>query len=189
MWRNSLFAFEFAQPPFAWRRLTAIGLLLLMLACFSLACVWQVQATREHAVNTLQQQVAQLMQQQSATQGRHPILAKHTEAKQQKASLTEAQKQEARKMASLLTIRWFDLLQVLEARQTRQVSLLQLVPDAGRGYFVLTGEAENYQTLLQYVGSLQQAAALREVHLQKHQVNEAHPQRPVVFEVQGGWQP
>ena len=92
-------------------------------------------------------------------------------------------------MAGLLTIRWFDLLQVLETRQVDHIALLQLMPDAGRGQFVLTGEAQNYQTLLQYVGSLQQASALHDVHLQKHQVNEAQPQRPVAFEVQGAWQP
>lgn len=193
MWRNPAFVFEFARPPFAWQRLTVAGCLLLALAGVWLADLWQAQAASVQAVERLQQQIAQMTQQPPQAVLKQPsqtvLMQKQTQAGQQTTGLSDAQKKEAEKMAKLLTIRWFDLLEVLEARQVDHIALLQLTPDAGRGQFVLTGEAQNYQTLLQYVGSLQQASALHDVHLQKHQVNEAHPQRPVAFEVQGAWQP
>lgn len=187
MWRDPSFEFEFARPPLAWRLCTLPGCLLLGIAMIGLGWVWHEQAETAQALDTLQQRVSRLTQQTSP--GRVQAVQVAPAVPTPVVRLSAEQQKEARKMAKLLTVRWFDLLQALEARQVEQVALLQLTPDADRGQFVLTGEAKDYQSLLRYVGSLQQAAALHAVHLHKHQVNEAHPQRPVSFEVQGGWQP
>jgi hypothetical protein len=213
MWPDPNYQFEFARPGFAWHKLRWPGVLLSVLCAVLVGTAWyaddevdaQLQATEQRITQRIAQREAQLLQvraaasQSQATGVAHSTPANTAEqmtrnahaAAQKRAAiaLTQAQQKEAETVTQQLNIRWFDLLQALESRQIKDIALLQLLPDATRGQFTLSGEAKDYTTLLKYVGHLQQAAALTQVHLQKHQVIETHAQRPVSFEIQGGWQP
>jgi uncharacterized protein YjaG (DUF416 family) len=213
MWPDPNYDFEFSQPAFAWQKLRWPGILLSVLCTVLVCTAWhaddevdaQLQATAQHIAQRHEQRQAQLVQARAAaSQSQATVMAHSTPANtpeqlmrnahaaaQKKAAiaLTQAQQKEAQTVTQQLNIRWFDLLQALESRQIKDIALLQLLPDATRGQFTLSGEAKDYTTLLKYVGHLQQAAVLTQVHLQKHQVIETHPQRPVSFEIQGGWQP
>lgn len=189
MWPNPDYQLDFAQPSFAWQRyrwpgglLVAVLLAGVVTASNELAAL---HARTEQLAQRQQQRALQLpksekaeLSQQAKGQPRAPVVA--LSATEQKAAAT---------MLQQLNVRWFDLLQALESQQVPEVALLQLLPDANRGQFVLSGEAKSYQVLLEYVSHLQTMSALSQVHLLKHQVNESHPQRPVSFEIQGGWQP
>lgn len=205
MWPNPDYHFEFAQPAFSWQKVRWPGVLLLVVCAVLVLTAWHVDDDVSAQLLAMQQRKAQLMQandaasqlkKTSVTQApsaRTPEEAKQNAhaAAQKKAAiaLTQAQEKEAETIIRQLNIRWFDLLQVLESRQIKDIALLQLLPDATRGQFTLSGEAKDYNTLLKYVGHLQEETVLTQVHLQKHQVIETHPQRPVSFEIQGGWQP
>jgi hypothetical protein len=209
MWPNPNYYFEFAQPAFAWQKVRWPGVLLVAVCALLVLTALhaddevnaQLLAMEQHktelsralvqandAASQLQKTIVA-----QAQPARTPEEAKrHAYAAAQKKAaiaLTQAQEKEAETITQQLNIRWFDLLQALESRQIKDIALLQLLPDAARGQFTLSGEAKDYNTLLKYVGHLQEEAVLTQVHLQKHQVIETHPQRPVSFEIQGGWQP
>jgi hypothetical protein len=190
MWPNPNYHFEFAQPPFAWQKVRWPGLLLLIMAAISVIMAWRGDEDLLAQVQTLESRKTQLAQAQVPEKPVFSQVAvKHSAPKKSTPVLNVQEQKEAQTITRQLNIRWFDLLQALESRQIKEIALLQLLPDAGRGQFVLSGEAKDYTTLLKYIGHLQQEPKLSQVHLQKHQVNETHPQRPVGFEIQGGWQP
>lgn len=184
---NAAFWLEFARPAYAWRAWRWPGvLLLLLLAAFA----WQ----QYQLLQTAREQLAALSQrhQQWLARSEAPALAPQSAPPHPQPPaprLTAAEQQAAQTVMQQLSLRWFDLLQALESQQVPEIALLQLLPDAHRGQFVLSGEAKSYQDLLNYVSHLQALPALHQVHLQKHQVNDSHPQRPVSFEIEGGWQP
>lgn len=191
MWPDPDYHFEFAQPPFAWQKVRWPGLLLLVATTGLVLNAWRADTDMDSQLQALQQRKAQLAQAQFPA-GQQVLPQAAIQRPQQKKPvpvLNQHEQKEAETIVRQLNIRWFDLLQALEARQINEIALLQLIPDSGRGQFVLSGEAKDYTTLLKYIGRLQQEPALTQVHLQKHQVNETHPQRPVGFEIQGGWQP
>lgn len=188
MWPNPDYQLEFSRPAFAWRRLRWPGGLLLLGLSALVAVEYSTLIEQQSQVQTLvarQQQLAAL-----STNKVNPTPAlNQAEVRQPAVKLSQPEQKAAEKIVQQLNVRWFDLLQALESQQVAEIALLQLLPDANRGQFVLSGEAKNYQALLKYVSHLQALPALNQVHLQKHQVNESHPQRPVSFEIQGGWQP
>jgi uncharacterized protein YjaG (DUF416 family) len=209
MWPDPNYHFEFSQPAFAWQKLRWPGILLSVLCTVLVCTAWHADDEVDEQLQDIAPRIAQrkahlLQVRAAASQAQQPVVAHSTTAStpeqltrnahaaaQKKAAiaLTQAQQKEAQTVTQQLNIRWFDLLQALESRQIKDIALLQLLPDATRGQFTLSGEAKDYTTLLKYVGHLQQATVLTQVHLQKHQVIETHPQRPVSFEIQGGWQP
>lgn len=205
MWPDPNYHFEFAQPPFAWQKVRWLGVLLLVISAAAVLTSWhadddisaQLQAMERHKATLVQAREAVAQSQKvivaEAAPAKTPeearLNAQAAAKKRAALALTQAQQKEAEAITQQLNIRWFDLLQALESRQIKDIALLQLLPDAARGQFTLSGEAKDYTTLLKYVGRLQEDVVLTQVHLQKHQVIETHPQRPVSFEIQGGWQP
>lgn len=183
---NPDYQFEFARPAYAWYKLRWPGCLLLAVLS-GLVIMQYLDLTRQTAQrDLLAGQKASMLhsrQEKPSPSPAPPVF------RQAVAVLSDPQQKAAERVLQQLNVRWFDLLQALESHQVKEIALLQLLPDARRGQFVLSGEAKNYQALLQYVAHLQQSPALQQVHLQKHQVNESHMQRPVSFEIQGGWQP
>lgn len=189
MWPNADYQFEFSNPAFAWRTLRWPGMTLVLLLATVVTMEYTVLTEQTLQVQTLVQRQQQLLSQRVPE---HPVAASASiqQAPVKPAiKLSQPEQKAAEKIVQQLNVRWFDLLQALEDKQVPEIALLQLLPDASRGQFVLSGEAKNYQSLLKYVSQLQTVTSLEQVHLQKHQVNESHPQRPVNFEIQGGWQP
>jgi nitrate reductase NapAB chaperone NapD len=191
MWPNPNYQFEFARPPFAWQKVRWPGVLLLLVCITLVFSAWQTDADISAQLQRLEQRKVQLAEAHAPTEQKiaSQLISSPAEKKKPAPILNQYEQKQAEIIIHQLNIHWFDLLQVLEARQISEIALLQLLPDANRGQFVLSGEAKDYTTLLKYMGHLQEEPALTQVHLQKHQVNETHPQRPVGFEIQGGWQP
>lgn len=188
MWPNPDYQLEFSRPAFAWRALRWPGGLLVIGLAILVTVAYAGFVERQSQLQLLAQRQQQLLAQRASDPGRQ-LAGSTTPVKQPLVKLSQPEQKAAEKIVQQLNVRWFDLLQALESQQMPEIALLQLLPDANRGQFVLSGEAKNYQALLKYVSQLQAVPELHQVHLQKHQVNESHPQRPVSFEVQGGWQP
>ena len=189
MWPNADYQIEFAKPAFAWRALRWPGVVLVLLLAIAVGIAYAALTEQTLQLQTLAQRQQQLLARRGTE---HPAPAQTSMQRlpaKPAVKLSQPEQKAAEKIVQQLNVRWFDLLQALEAKQVPEVTLLQLLPDANRGQFVLSGEAKNYQALLKYVSQLQTVTVLDQVHLQKHQVNESHPQRPVSFEIQGGWQP
>ncbi|BEV07391.1 hypothetical protein [Methylophilus sp. DW102] len=192
MWPQPEYHMDFARPLFAWQRVRWPGLALVAALLMTVWLTYAEEAEQTAHLQSLTERQQQLTEQQSAMQGTAPRTEQHPLSQaniKPVAVLSQPQQKAAQKIVQQLNVRWFDLLQALEASQVADIALLQLTPDANRGQFVLSGEAKSYAALLNYVSHLQGLTTLHEVHLQKHQVNDSHPQRPVSFEIQGGWQP
>jgi nitrate reductase NapAB chaperone NapD len=188
MWPNPDYQLEFSRPAFAWRRLRWPGGLLVLGLAALVAVEYASLVDQQSQLQTLVERQQQLVALR-ASQVNAATTPVQASVKPPIVRLSPPEQKAAEKIVQQLNVRWFDLLQALESQQVAEIALLQLLPDANRGQFVLAGEAKNYQALLKYVSHLQALPALNQVHLQKHQVNESHPQRPVSFEIQGGWQP
>ncbi|WP_018986289.1 PilN domain-containing protein [Methylophilus methylotrophus] len=188
MWLDPDYQLEFSRPAFAWRRLRWPGGLVMLGLAALVAVEYNRVVDQQSQLQILVERQQQLVA-LGANQVQSAPAPLQVVAKQAAVKLSQPQQKAAEKIVQQLNVRWFDLLQALESQQVPEIALLQLLPDANRGQFVLSGEAKSYQALLKYVSQLQTVEALDQVHLQKHQVNESHPQRPVSFEIQGGWQP
>ena len=192
MWPQPEYQMDFARPLFAWQRVRWPGLALVSVLLMTVWVAYSEDAGQAAQLQSLKERQQQLTEQQAVMHGDAPQSKPKSLSQANSkpvAALSQPQQKAAQKIVQQLNVRWFDLLQALETSQVADIALLQLSPDANRGQFVLSGEAKNYAALLKYVSQLQALPALQEVHLQKHQVNDSHPQRPVSFEIQGGWQP
>lgn len=176
------YLFEFARPISAYPVVTLSGVVLLLLAVGWAVFEWRSAEVQRQHLQQLELQIAQLT----------PVHDKPVTVSTVKAlpkPVVSALQTQVNAATVQLQTHWFSLLAALEQAQNRDIALLQLLPDAPRARFSLTGEAKNYQALLKYVSALQATSTLAYVHLQKHQVNETHPQQPVQFEIEGAWQP
>lgn len=175
--------FDFASPERRFCRITPAGALLLILLALWLWHSW-------HGLRLAQQHAQQLQAQLASVQMpiRTPRVAKA--AIKPVASAQDSQLQaEVRQASQQLNVQWFRLLSALERPQTAEVALLQVTPDLQHAQLILSGEAKHYHALLIYLARLQAEQDLHHVYLQKHQVNESHPQQPVSFEIHGEWRP
>lgn len=81
--------------------------------------------------------------------------------------------------------RWESLLAALETANDDAVTLLSLTP--GEREIVITGEAKDLGAALDYARRLQNAPAIAQAYLAKHEVVREHPQRPVRFTLLAAW--
>lgn len=96
----------------------------------------------------------------------------------------QAESKAAEVVVRQLTVPWAGLVATLEKAATREVALLQLQPDADQRRLRLTAEARDRNAMFAYVQRLEGSAALAEVHLVSHQVQNEDPQRPIQFSLQ-----
>lgn len=86
-----------------------------------------------------------------------------------------------------LTLPWERLFDSVEAVASKDVALLALAPDAERQQVKITIEAKNPKAGLDYVRSLTERAAFREVQVQSHQIQMQDPDKPIRFTIQADW--
>lgn len=186
---NPDYQIDFARPLLAWTLLRWPGVVI-VLVLLILTMKLHVDNTNQYeAIETLKQRQQTLAQQRVQKKKNQTALVEQGRSTQKIHVMQVSEQQSAKEMIRQVNLRWFELLGALESSQVPEIALLQLTPDPNRGVFLLSGEAKSYTDLLVYVGYLQGLPVLHQVHLQKHQVNESHPQRPVSFEIEGGWQP
>ena len=93
----------------------------------------------------------------------------------------------ARETIQRLQLPWDPLFGALEAAASGSIALAAIEPDAKSGTVVISGQAENYPAVLDYVVQLRQTKALGGPHLVRHEVRPDDPQRPIAFAVSAAW--
>lgn len=83
-----------------------------------------------------------------------------------------------------LSVPWAKLIGALEQASARDIALLQLEPHADQRRLRLTAEATDRRAMFAYLGRLEAAPALAEVHLVSHEVQNDDPRRPIRFSLQ-----
>ncbi|HTN94274.1 MAG TPA: hypothetical protein VMJ33_06830 [Gallionella sp.] len=87
-----------------------------------------------------------------------------------------------------LSLPWKDLFDAFEANRAKDVAVLAIEPDAQKGIVRITAEGRNFESMLNYISSLQKIALFREVVILNHQIQERDPQKPVRFVAQAAWE-
>lgn len=115
--------------------------------------------------------------------------ARAVAANPQDARALREELQRARAVTEQLSLPWGRLFRAVEAAATKQVALIALQPESGRGVVRITAEARDLAEALEFVRRLAATRQLRGVHLASHQIQTDDAQRPVRFVVLGSLQP
>lgn len=162
---------------FAWRRLTLLGALALLVGLLTASYMWQQYQSKQALYQRLAEQV----------QSAKPV-KKHRPAPITATVVSTAQSTELSTAIHRLNAPWSNLLQAIEQAKMRDVALLSLVPDDQQQQLVMKGEAKHMQAALDYIEALEALPMLTRVTLQQHQVDETHPLKPVRFTIVGHWE-
>lgn len=96
--------------------------------------------------------------------------------------------QQARAVATLLGLPWQRFFVALgESGKAGGLALISIEPDALKGHVVLVAEAKNLNTMLDFVGALQEHPDFSDVVLQSHTIDKTTPEKPVRFRVAATW--
>lgn len=86
-----------------------------------------------------------------------------------------------------LSLPWNQLFQTVELANSDKVALLGIDPDSKRGWIKVSGEAKDFDALLDYIRTLQKSNFFTVVYLQHHQVQEQDPEKPIRFTLDASW--
>jgi len=93
----------------------------------------------------------------------------------------------ARIVLGRLTVPWETLFRGLESIDEKDVALLSMTPDPEKQKIKLTLEAKNLQAMLSYHRKLQENPTFREVSLNRHEIVQQDPYKPVRFSITASW--
>ncbi|MCC6474827.1 MAG: PilN domain-containing protein [Burkholderiales bacterium] len=167
---------DFAQPqgPLRRRRLLAGWVLLaLALAVAATTLGWHLK-------------LRQAMQDEAALierlRGGRDSAAREEPMSPATAAEIEAVNQVVRR----LSVPWGHLFQAVEASKNARVYILSMKPDLLQRELKLSGEAEDFSAVTQFIDALGRQAALSQAHLASH---ETRPTGQIQFEVSAQWRP
>ena len=150
------------------------GFLMLLASLLLLGFVWQ----QYHAYQDSDAAILQVLNKKT--------LARTAPVQRLEATSPEELKQVAIIVESL-TIPWQPLMLAIERADMTDIALLSIEPNVKKQQVLLVGEAKNLQAVLRYIEQLEAQAALHEVYLQKHMVEETDISKPVTFGVLAKW--
>ena len=82
---------------------------------------------------------------------------------------------------------WETLFQKLESASNDNIALLAIDPDSNKGKIRISGEAKDFDALLEYIRILQKTDFFINVYLQHHQIQELDPEKPIRFTLDASW--
>ena len=167
---------EFIQKP-VFSHISISGFLILMVSIWFAIFTWQ----------TYQQQQVKLAEMITNLQQINQQLPKQEKIKPVVAPISSKQLMQLTEDFNLLATPWNELLDSIEQSDMPDIALLGLDPSVKKQQVILTGEAKNLATILQYINKLAQQATLSQVYLQKHKVNETSNEKPVSFSIVAKW--
>lgn len=115
------------------------------------------------------------------------------QASRQSAASNNEQSAEVEDMALAsarrqIALNWEPLFSAIESAVTEDTALISLDPDPVRSTVRLSLEAKDNEAMLSYVDGLSRQPGLRNVVLASQETLIEHPQMPVRFTVEAGWQ-
>lgn len=87
-----------------------------------------------------------------------------------------------------LSVPWDALFRAVESSGSNKVTLLGLEPDIDKREVKIKGEAKNYKAVMSYMTQLQGQDEIGSVYLQRHDVQQEEPDKPVRFSILAAWQ-
>lgn len=87
-----------------------------------------------------------------------------------------------------LSVPWDALFRAVESSGGNKVTLLGLEPDIDKREVKIKGEAKNFKAVMSYISQLQGQEEFGLVYLQRHDVQQEDPDKPVRFSILAAWQ-
>ncbi len=165
--KNQAFSFSYITPA---------SLLILLASLVIIGYVTFIYQTKMTALNQAQDDLTQI-------QPTKKINAINTNLE----TLPPTELKQIADITSDLTTPWDQLLTELEQVEMRDVALLSLEPNKKKQQIILSGQAKNMQVALNYIEALEKLPALSQVFLQKHNVDQIDPFKPVTFTIVAQW--
>ena len=135
----------------------------------------------------LQAERAGLMQRLNArSEGMQPAAVSAPLSAERKTALKQ-QAAQANAVLAELGRPWPQLFAQLEKTAGKDVALLAIRPEAGKGRVRIVGEVRQLADALEYVRRLATVGQMAEVVLEQHEVVESDPQKPVRFALTARW--
>lgn len=150
--------------------------LMAMLAWVVLGWSYQSLSQEHEAQQALEQQLLQTQKQARTNQ--QPL---------SESPWQHTQRMAAASVLAQLDIPWSALFHDLENAYDDKVTLISVEPDASRRDILITAEAADWSSMLNYSGQVRESENLRNAHITGHQVNLQDPQRPVRFTILAQW--
>lgn len=166
------------KKPFSLRHINGLSMVLMLLGLGIATYVYQQYQTAQTAHNAAQIALNAVAPQAKKIKTKKKIV---------QPVLSKAELKQAEETAAFLDIQWQALFSGLEQLKMRHVALLSIEPSVKKQRLILTGQAKNMQSILDYVASVETLPMLSRVHLQKHQVEEEVPFKPVSFTIVARW--
>jgi len=94
---------------------------------------------------------------------------------------------QANQVVRQLALPWNALFKAVETAGGESIALLLLEPDLQKGTVRISGEAKNFDALLNYVKELSTREVFGSVTLQNHQIQQDTPEKPVRFSLLAHW--
>jgi len=157
-----------------WRFVVAVMLLTLTLAGAASFVVY-MNLNRE----ALQDQVTEL-------QAQAKRLQKTIQSNGTSAPIV-ANQQAMDALAAQLNLPWAQLLRTFDGISSKQVALLEFVPDPNSRKIVVIAEARNSAQMTRYLESVKNQDGLTNVRLVHHEINATDTLQPIRFEFEVQW--
>ena len=87
-----------------------------------------------------------------------------------------------------LNVPWDEMFKAIEASSGSHITLLSLAPDPDNRQVLISGEADNYGSIMKYITALEGHDIFGYVYLRNHDVKKDDPERAVRFTLLANWQ-
>ena len=94
---------------------------------------------------------------------------------------------QANQVVRQLSLPWNALFKAVETSGGKSIALLSLEPDLQKGTVKISGEAKDFDALLEYVRQLSKREVFGSVLLQNHQIQQDIPEKPLRFSLLAHW--
>jgi hypothetical protein len=136
-------------------------------------------ATLNTANEALLEENSKLQQQTSALQINKKKTDKNSKNTTNQAALVSVSNQ--------LNLPWGELLQAFDSSSSKQVALLEFIPDTKTHIIKIVAEARNSAQMTNYIGTLKRINVIDDIKLMHHEVNSNDPLMPIRFELEAYW--
>ncbi len=160
------------------KKITFIGAALALLALVVMSYFFKQY---EHAQYTLTQTQATL----ASLAPQHKPVAVKTVLE----TASEPELKLAKTIVAQLSTPWNPLLNTIEQSNMQNIALLSIEPSRKKQQLLLTGQAKNIASAVQYIKQLETTDSLSQVYLLKHSIDQNDPYKPVGFTIMAKWQP
>jgi len=166
------------RSPFSPSNLSWLGLSILLAGMVMMMMTWQIYHSRLLAQNEISRKINQINHQ--AIHEKSPVVLINTEIPVDK-------KKQIQSTVAALIVPWNELLSAIEKSDMNDIALLSLEPSSKKQQVIISGEAKNLETVLNYIQKLEAQPMLEKVYLQKHNVDESNAFKPVRFTLSAEW--